>query len=60
MVQKPLKKFFTNNISLFVFGILFVFVLWYAISLGEGENNLIFTAPHETFKELGNLFADST
>ena len=57
-----MKKFIsalTNNTSLYIFGIFFVFAVWYIISITQGYGNLIFPNPFDTFKETGILLSKS-
>ncbi len=44
---------------MYIYGIFFVFVLWYLISLSQGYGNLVFPNPFETFKETGTLLSSS-
>lgn len=55
-----MKKFITaltSNVSLYIFGIFFVFAIWYVISISQGYGNLVFPNPFDTFKETGNLLS---
>ena len=57
-----MKKFIsvlTNNTTLYIFGIFFVFAIWYVISITQGYGNLIFPNPFDTFKETGRLLSNS-
>ena len=57
-----MKKFIsvlTSNSALYIYGIFFVFVGWYLISLNYGYGNLIFPNPFDTFKETGRLLSSS-
>ncbi len=54
-----MKKFITSNTFLYTAGLLFVFVLWLFLSLSQGQGNLIFPTPFETFKETGILLSSS-
>ena len=47
-----MKKFITNNITLYTLGIVLVFVVWFLISLSQGQGNLIFPDPLRVFKTL--------
>ena len=53
-----MKKFISNKFTLFGFGILFVIVLWFFISLFFNTNGGIFPSPIETFGKFGVLLAD--
>ena len=44
-----MKKFITNNTTILTLGIFFVILVWYLISLGFGNNNLIFPNPIQVF-----------
>lgn len=58
-----MKKFITaltSNVSLYIYGIFFVFVLWFFISLSQGSGNLVFPNPIETLKQTGQLLSKST
>lgn len=52
-----MKKFITNNNLLFFLGVLFVFALWFIISLSQGRGNLVFPSPIETFGRFGELLS---
>ncbi len=57
-----MKKFLSalvNNKSMYFYGIVFVFVAWFLISLSQGYGNLIFPNPIETIKECGVLLSSS-
>lgn len=57
-----MKKFIsalTSNTSLYIFGIFFVFILWYVISISQGYGNLVFPNPFDTIKETGVLLSAS-
>ena len=45
-----MKKFILSNTTLYIFGIFLVFVIWYLISLSQGQGNLIFPDPLTVFK----------
>lgn len=49
----------TSNISLYVYGILFVLFLWYIISVSQTYGNLVFPSPFETFAKTGELLSGS-
>ena len=58
-----MKKYITvltSNISLYIYGIFFVFVLWFFISSSQGFENLVFPNPIETIKNVGYLLSHST
>ena len=53
-----MKKFISilqSNTSLYIYGIFFVFALWFLISVSQGYGNLVFPTPIETFAKLGEL-----
>ncbi len=53
-----MKKFIsalTNNTSLYIYGIFFVFVFWYIISISQGYGNLVFPNPIDTIAATGKL-----
>ena len=57
-----MKKFIsalTNNKTIYLLGIIFIFLLWWIISLSQGYGNLIFPDPIETFKSTGDLLSTS-
>ena len=47
-----MKKYILSNPTLYIFGIFLVFVIWYLISLSQGQGNLIFPDPFTVFKTL--------
>lgn len=49
------KKIFLSNVSLYVYGIFFVVVIWWLISNGIGE--FTFPSPVATFKEFAELLS---
>ena len=49
----------TSNTSIYIYGIFFVFVAWYLISISQGYGNLVFPDPFETIKETGTLLSDA-
>lgn len=58
-----MKKFTTvlkSNTSLYIYGIFFVFILWYLISISQGYGNLIFPTPHETFIKTIDILSNKT
>ena len=58
-----MKKFITalkSNTSLYIYGIFFVFLVWYIISLSQGYGNLIFPTPHETIKKTFEILSSKT
>lgn len=57
--MKKIISIFTNHTAIYIYGIFFVFVLWYLISLSQGYGNLIFPNPFETIKEAGVLLSAS-
>ena len=55
-----MKKFISilqSNTSLYIYGIFFVFVAWFLISISQGYGNLVFPNPIETFIALGELLS---
>ncbi len=57
MNMEKLKKILRNNLSLYFYGLLFVFLLWWVISFIIGKGNYIFPNPIDTFKEFWNLLS---
>lgn len=56
-----MKKFITaltSNLSLYIYGILFVLLLWYIISVSQTYGNLVFPSPFETFAKTGELLSE--
>ena len=57
-----MKKFIsilTSNTSLYIFGIFFVFLVWFFISLSQGYGNLVFPDPWTTLIKTGGLLSRS-
>ena len=54
-----MKRFSTANPLLYTLGVVFIFVLWFLISLSQGQGNLIFPGPVETFQRLGELLSSA-
>lgn len=52
-----MKKFITSNTFLYTAGLVFVFLLWLLISLSQGQGNLIFPSPMDTFRVTGELLS---
>ena len=50
-----MKKFITNNTTLYIFGIFLIYVLWWILSITLGGGNLIFPNPHGVIVETGNM-----
>ena len=48
-----MKKFISNKYTLFVFGLIFLLLLWFILSLSFDHNTIIFPSPFETFKVVG-------
>ena len=57
--MKKLKKILISNTSLYVYGIFFVFILWWIISAAIGNGGFTFPNPIDTFKTFGQLLAGS-
>lgn len=57
--MKKVKETLTNNVTMYIYGVFFVFVLWYLISLQQGKNSLIFPTPDKTFSQLGDMLSTS-
>ena len=53
--MKKVLSILTNNISIYIYGILFVFVIWFLISVSQGYGNLVFPNPLETLKRTGEF-----
>lgn len=54
-----MRKFSTNNPLLYTLGVVFIFVLWFLIALGQGQGNLIFPTPWATFASLFELLGNA-
>ena len=54
-----MKKYITNNYTLYSFGIIFVFIIWIIFSSAFGSGNMYFPSPIETFKKLGEILSES-
>ena len=54
-----MRKFSTANSLLYTLGVIFVFVLWFLISLSQGQGNLIFPSPIDTFAKLFDLLGQA-
>ena len=50
-----MKRFISANPLLYTFGILLVFLLWAILSFAQGQGNLIFPSPYETFLAVFDL-----
>ena len=50
-----MKKYILNNKAIFIYGIIFVFVLWFLASLAFDRNSIIIPSPIDTIKEMGHL-----
>ena len=50
----------TSNTSMYIYGIFFVFVVWFFISFTQGYGNLVFPNPIDTVVGVGNLLSKST
>ena len=57
--MKKVSKALLSNTSMYIFGVFFVFVIWYLISLSQGYGNLVFPTPVETIKTTGVLLSKS-
>lgn len=55
--MKKFTSLLLSNTSLYIYGIFFVFALWFLISFSQGYGNLVFPNPIETFIELGRLLS---
>lgn len=55
--MKKVLSFLTNNTTFYIYGIFFVFVIWYLISISQGYGNLVFPNPIETFAKTGELLS---
>lgn len=53
-----MKKFITNNITLYTLGIVLVFVVWFLISLSQGPGNLIFPDPLRVFQTMFEMLGN--
>ncbi len=53
--MKKLKKILVNNTSLYIYGIFFVFILWWVISASIGGGGFTFPSPVSTFELFGKL-----
>lgn len=57
-----MKKFISvlaSNTSLYIFGIFFVFAIWFLISVSQGYGNLVFPNPVDTLVMTGKLLSRS-
>ena len=54
-----MKKFISNNITLYTLGIVLVFVVWFLISFSQGQGNLIFPDPLRVFKTLFEMLGSA-
>ncbi len=55
-----MKKFISalkSNTAIYVYGIFFVFLVWWIISLSQGRGNVVFPNPIETFAKTGELLS---
>lgn len=55
-----MKKFISiisSNTALYIYGIFFIFILWYVISISQGYGNLIFPTPIETAAKTGEILS---
>ena len=55
--MKKVLSFLVNNTAFYIYGIFFVFVIWFLISISQGYGNLVFPAPIETFAQTGELLS---
>ena len=55
--MKKALSFLTHNTAFYIYGIFFVFVIWFFISLSQGYGNLVFPAPIETISKTGELLS---
>ena len=55
--MKKALNILTSNTTMYIYGVFFVFAIWYLISISQGYGNLIFPNPIETFKEVGILLS---
>ena len=53
--MKKVLNALTSNVSMYIYGIFFVFVIWFFISLSQGYGNLVFPNPIETIKRTGEF-----
>ncbi len=56
-MREKIKKVLLNNISFYVYGIFFVFLLWWFISYLIGGGGFTFPSPNNTFKEFFGLLS---
>lgn len=54
-----MKKYLLNKYTLTIFGIIFLFLLWFLIYLITGSDNGIFPSPIDTIKEAFTYFGDA-
>lgn len=57
--MKKFTSILTSNTSIYIFGIFFVFLLWYVISISQGLGNLVFPNPFETIATTGKLLSNA-
>ena len=58
--MKKLISVIKSNTSLYIFGIFFVFIVWYIISIAQGYGNLIFPTPIDTIKKTVEILKEKT
>ncbi len=60
--EQQVKKFISiinSNPFLYIVGILFIFFVWYIISVSQGYGNIVFPTPIETFVSTGEILSSS-
>ncbi len=54
-MREKAKKVLLNNVSFYIYGIFFVFLIWWIVSYIVGGGGFAFPSPLNTFKEFFNL-----
>ena len=57
-----MKKFISiinSNPFIYIVGILFIFLVWYIISISQGYGNIVFPTPFETLASTGEILSSS-
>ena len=57
--MKKVLSALVNNTAMYIYGIAFVFVIWFLISISQGYGNLVFPDPIETFKQCGLMLSEA-
>ena len=57
--MKKISSILFNNVSIYIYGIGFFFLVWYLISISQGYGNLVFPNPIDTFAKTGEMLSSS-